>query len=55
MTLQFDVVSGAVFEDNFFDLLPGQKKTVGIVSAAGGRRPTVRALNAGPVATAWDP
>lgn len=55
VTLQFDGVTGAVFEDNFFDLLPGQKKTVGIVSAASGRRLTVCALNAESVAMSWDP
>lgn len=55
VTLRFDGVSGAVFEDNFFDLLPGQKKTVGIVSAASGRRLTVCALNAESVAMSWDP
>ena len=54
VTLQFDGVTGAVFEDNFFDLIPGQKKTVAILNAAGGRQLTVRALNAEPNVLAWE-
>jgi hypothetical protein len=52
--LQSDGVTGAVFEDNFFDLVPGQKKTVAILDAAGGRQLTVRALNAEPNVLAWE-
>jgi beta-mannosidase len=46
VTLEMEGVTGAVWEDNFFDLPPGQKRTLAIVSAAGGRTISVRALNA---------
>ena len=55
VTLQMAGVSGAVFEDNYFDLVPGLKKTVSVVQAAGGRQLTVRALNAEPSALTWEP
>ena len=54
VALQFDGVTGALFEDNFFDMIRGQKKTVAILNAAGGRQLTVRALNAGPNVLAWE-
>ena len=54
-TLEFEGVTGAVFEDNFFDLIPGQKRTVQVVNAAGGQKLTVRALNAEPIALEWKP
>jgi hypothetical protein len=44
--LQVEGVTGAVFEDNFFDMSPGQKRIIRIVDAAGGRRITIAALNA---------
>jgi hypothetical protein len=47
--LQVDGVTGAVFEDNYFDMSPGQKRIIRITDAAGGRRVTVTALNAEPV------
>jgi hypothetical protein len=40
---------GTVLEDNFFDLPPGQRRSVGIVDRRGGTQVTVRALNAEPV------
>jgi hypothetical protein len=46
--LQMDDVVGAVFEDNYFDLAPGQSRHVTIVHRAGGRAVTVRAVNASP-------
>jgi hypothetical protein len=46
---------GAVFGDNFFDLIPGGKRTISILKSAGGRTLTVRALNADPVNLAWNP
>ncbi len=55
VTLQFEGVSGAAFEDNFFDLPPGQKRTIAIVTAAGSRRLIVCAVNAEPVALSWTP
>jgi beta-mannosidase len=38
--------SGAVFEDNYFDLAPGQVRQVQIVHSAGGREVQIKALNA---------
>lgn len=55
VTLQFDGVTGAVFEDNYFDLVPGQKRCLAVVNAAGGSQLTVRALNAEPLALPWKP
>ena len=49
VTLQAVGVSGAVFEDNFFDLSPGEKRSLDVVHPAGGRRVIVKALNADPV------
>ena len=46
VTLTAEGVSGAVFEDNFFDVPPGQKRTIAVVDSAGGRQITVKALNA---------
>jgi beta-mannosidase len=48
VTLEFDGISGAVFEDNFFDMGPGRKRQIRIIHAAGGKQMTVRALNAEP-------
>lgn len=47
--LQVDDITGAVFEDNYFDMSPGQKRIIRITDAGGGKRITVGALNAGPV------
>jgi hypothetical protein len=55
VTLEFEGVTGAVFEDNFFDLIPGRKRSIAVVNAAGGRALTVRALNAEPVALTLNP
>jgi hypothetical protein len=49
VTLEMNDVTGAVFEDNFFDLSPGEERTIVIPFAAGGKRVMVRALNADPV------
>ena len=38
--------TGAVSEDNFFDLPPGRTRTVRVLNSAGGEAVTVRALNA---------
>jgi len=48
-------ITGAVFEDNFFDLVPGQKRRLVVVNAAGGTRLDVHALNAGPLTIPWKP
>jgi beta-mannosidase len=55
VTLEFDDVTGAVFADNFFDLIPGGKRTIAILKAACGSMLTIRALNADPVRLAWKP
>jgi len=44
--LRMDGVVGAVFEDNYFDLAPGQRRRIAIVQRAGGTAVTVRAVNA---------
>ena len=44
--LNAEDVSGAVFEDNHFDLAPGGRKLVKILNAAGAARITVKGLNA---------
>jgi len=46
VTLEVNGVTGAVFEDNHFDMPPGQKRTIAVVHAAGGRQIIVKALNA---------
>ena len=55
VTLRFDGVTGAVLEDNFFDLLPGQKKTVGIAQRRERTPADGCALNAESIAMSWDP
>jgi len=55
VTLEFTGVTGAVFEDNFFDLIPGQKRTIAVRNAAGGSALTVRALNSEPIRLVWKP
>jgi hypothetical protein len=49
VTLEADGVTGAVFEDNFFDMVPGQKRTIEIINPAGARTVTISALNAKPI------
>jgi beta-mannosidase len=39
-------ISGAIFEDNYFDLAPGQTRQIQIMNSAGGRRVQISALNA---------
>jgi hypothetical protein len=55
VTLEFEGATGAVFEDNFFDLIPGEKRTVTVRKAADGSALTVRALNAEPIRLMWQP
>ena len=43
--LAMEGVSGAVFEDNYFDLAPRGRRTVAVVDPAGGHEVTVRCLN----------
>src|SRR5262249_53484127 len=53
VTLEFGNVTGAVFEDNFFDLVPHQKRNIKVLNAGSGRALTVGALNANPVKLGW--
>ena len=55
VTLLFEGASGAIFEDNFFNLIPGQKRIIDIVNTAGGRQLAIRALNAEPITIPWNP
>jgi beta-mannosidase len=55
VSLQFDEVSGALFEDNYFDLLPGQGRTIRVLNSARGTRLTVKALNAPALTLPWPP
>jgi hypothetical protein len=55
VTLEFEGNTGAVFADNFFDLIPGQKRTIAVLNSTSGRMLTVRALNAEPVGLTWNP
>ena len=45
VTLKMKGVTGAVFEDNFFDMFPGQTRLIGIINPAGGNQVSIRALN----------
>ena len=54
VSLQMEGVTGAVFEDDFFDMPPGQKRTIAVVDPAGGRKVVVRALNAKPIRLNFD-
>jgi hypothetical protein len=53
--LRFDGIAEAVFDDNCFDLAPGQKRTIAVVGTASGRNLEVRALNANPVSIRFRP
>jgi len=54
VSLEMQGVTGAVFEDNFFDMVPGQKRTITVINPAGGRIVTVSALNAKPLQMRMD-
>jgi len=43
--LSIPEVSGAVFSDNYFDLIPGQKKRISIVEQKGGNQIKIKGLN----------
>ena len=55
VVLELEGSSGAVFEDNYFDLPPGRKRTISLMNAAGGGQVTVRAVNAEAATVAWKP
>lgn len=46
VALEVPGVTGAVFEDNFFDLAPGAKRTIRLIDAAGGGEVRIRAVGA---------
>jgi beta-mannosidase len=46
VALEVPGVVGAVFEDNYFDLTPGQSRTIRVIDPAGGARVCVQAVNA---------
>jgi beta-mannosidase len=50
VSLEMEGVTGAAFEDNFFDLAPGRSRTIAVTYPAGGHRIKVKALNAPPAA-----
>jgi len=50
VSLEMNGITGAAFEDNFFDMVPGQKRTISVIHPADGARVvTVAALNAKPI------
>jgi len=49
VSLEMEDTVGAVFEDNFFDVRPGQTRAVRVIDPAGGHTIIVKALNADPV------
>lgn len=44
---------GAVFEDNFFDMVPGETRRLAVLRDAGGSTLRVDAVNAAPVEMDW--
>ncbi len=54
VSLEANGVTGAVFEDNFFDMVPGQKRTISVLNPTGARTVTIAALNAKPVRVEMD-
>ena len=53
MTLEIPCVSGAVMEDNYFDLLPGESRTVRLLRAVNGKKVRVSAVLAEAVEVGW--
>jgi hypothetical protein len=49
IVLEAPGASGATFEDNYFDLAPGQRRAVNVIDPAGGGQVVVQAYNADPV------
>jgi beta-mannosidase len=46
VTLELEGATGASFDDNYFDMAPGESRKIRILNDGGGRRLSVRALNA---------
>ena len=53
VTLQAEGVPAGVFEDNYFDLAPGQKRRVAVLYGPRTGRITLRALNSTPLTIPW--
>lgn len=51
VTIEAPGVAGALFEDNYFDLLPGEKRSIRILDAAGASSVRIRAVNSNIVET----
>jgi hypothetical protein len=50
VSLEMNGITGAAFEDNFFDMVPGQKRIISVIYPEDGARlVTISALNAEPV------
>ncbi len=49
VTLEIENAAGTLFEDNFFDLGPGSKRSIAVLNRGGGNLLTVSALNAEPL------
>ncbi len=49
VALELEGTSDALFEDNFFDLMPGERRRIHLRGAVAQRRVSVRALNADPI------
>lgn len=45
VTLEIPDTTGAVFEDNFFDLSPGEKRAIRVINKAGGKEVCIHAVN----------
>jgi beta-mannosidase len=53
VTLTMVGVTGAVFEDNVFDMVPGETRRIGVVRDAGGADLRIDAVNAASIDLAW--
>ncbi len=53
--LRAENAMATVCADNFFDLAPGQKRTIAIIGPSEGCRIEVRALNADPISVVYNP
>ncbi len=53
VALEREGATGAAFEDNYFDVAPGETRRIKMLDASGENGVTVRAANAGPVRVEW--
>ena len=54
VSLEMNGVASVAFEDSFFDMVPGQKRTIRVLNPAGGKSVTISALNARPLRVSID-